>query len=260
MIATLPRLFGGVVFIVIGFIVAKYLSKIVAKVSRRLGVDKLGAQLNKIEMIENANFSIHLSKILAKIVYYFTALIFLVAATDVIGMPALSDLFNDILNWIPNLLVALVILAVGIVFADFLKGIIHTACTSFGIPSAKLISMFAFYFLLINIVISALAQAQVDTSFISSNLSILIGGAALAFAIAYGLASKSVLANFLTSHYSADKLHIGDMIRIDGHEGEITDMDRSSLTLKTKGKKVLIPLHKISSETIEFLEKTTSNE
>ena len=255
MIATLPRLFGGVVFIIVGFIVAKYLSKLVSRVSRKLGVDKLGARLNKIEVIENASFNIHMSKVLAQIVYYFTALIFLVAATDVIGMPALSNLFNDILNWIPNLLVALVILAVGIVFADFLKGIIHTACTSFGIPSARLISMFAFYFLLINIVISALSQAQVDTTFISSNLSILVGGAALAFAIAYGLASKSVLANFLTSHYSADKLHIGDWVRIDGHEGEITDMDRSSLTLTAEGKKVLIPLHKISSETIEFLEK-----
>lgn len=256
MMSTLPGLFGGLVLILVGFIVAKFVQKTLEKLGKKIGLDRLGEKLNNIDMIANANFNIELSKIISKIIYYFIILVFIVAATDVIGIPALTNLFNDILNWIPNLLVALVILAVGLVFADFLRGLIYTACNSFGIPSARMISLFAFYFLFINIVISALSQARVDTSFISSNISILIGGAALAFAIAYGLASKNVLSNFLSSHYSKEKLKIGDRITVAGHQGVITDMDRSNLVLASEGKKVIIPLHRLTTETIEIHNQT----
>lgn len=252
MIQTFPRLVGGIVLIIVGVIISKILARSVKSVTQKLGIDKLGDRINQIDLVANANFEFKLSEVLSKIVYYFAVLIFVVAATDVIGMPAISQLFNDLLAWIPNLLVALVILTVGIIFADFIKGIIKTACDSFNIPSSKLISMFAFYFLVINIVISALSQAQVDTTFISSNLSILIGGAALAFAIAYGLASRNVLSNFLTAHYSTNHVKVGDEVTIEGHRGVVKHMDRTNITLSSQGKTTVIPLHKLSTETIEI--------
>lgn len=255
LVQTLPRLFGGLMIIVFGMILARIVSKFVAGILARIGADKLGERINDIDMISNMDFEVKISQIIAKIIYYFVILIAIVGATDVIGMPAISQLFNDILNWIPNLLVALVILAVGLVFAEFVRGIIYTACTSFNIPSARVVSTFAFYFLFINIFISALSQAKVDTSFISSNVSILIAGAAFAFAIGYGLASRSVLSNFLTSHYSKDKIKIGDHITIDGHKGIVKEMDRSNIILSSEGKTTLLPLHKLSTETVEIHNK-----
>ena len=253
MFAVLPRLFGAVVFVILGFIIARFAAKLVKTAIVKFGIDKLGEKLLDIELVSKSNIDFKISTILSKIIYYFMLLIFIVAATDIVGMPAISNLFNDILNWIPNLLVALVILVLGLLFAELIRKAVHTACDSLGIPSARLISMLAFYFLFINIAISALAQAQIDTSFISSNISILIGAAALAFAIGYGLAAKNVVANFLASYYTKDKFNVGDQIRIDGVEGVISDMDRSTITLVSDGKKILIPLNKIASEKVEIL-------
>lgn len=253
MFAVLPRLFGAVIFVILGFIIARFTAKLVKTAIVKFGIDKLGEKLMDIELVSKSNIDFKISTILSKIIYYFMLLIFIVAATDIVGMPAISNLFNDILNWIPNLLVALVILVLGLLFAELIRKAVHTACDSLGIPSARLISMLAFYFLFINIAISALAQAQIDTSFISSNISILIGAAALAFAIGYGLAAKNVVANFLASYYTKDKFHVGDQIRIDGIEGVISDMDRSTITLVSDGKKILIPLNKLASEKVEIL-------
>ena len=255
MISVIPRLIGGIVFIIIGFIIAKFLAKFIKAAIIKLGIDKLGEKIADIELIAKSNFEFKISVVLSKIVYYFILLIFVVAATDIIGMPAISELFNDILNWIPNLLVALVILVLGLLFSELIRKAVHTACESLGIPSARMISLLAFYFLFINIVISALSQAKIDTSFISSNISILIGATAFAFAIGYGLAAKNVVANFLASYYTQDKFQIGDRIRINDTEGVITEIDRSTITLSGDGRTVLIPLNILASEKVEILQR-----
>jgi hypothetical protein len=251
--SVLPRLIGGFVFIILGFIIAKVVANLTKKLFKKLKIDRLGERLNDIELISKSNVDIKISQVASKIIYYFILLIFIVAATDIIGMPAISNLFNDMLNWIPNLLVAMVILVLGLLFSEVIRKAVLTACQSLGIPSAKLISLMAFYFLFINIVISALSQAKVDTAFISSNLSILIGAGAFAFAIGYGLASKDVIANFLASYYTKGKFHIGDHIRVDNTQGVITEMDRSTVTVVADGMKIIIPLSKLTQEKVEFL-------
>ena len=178
LLSVVPRLAGGLLFVILGFIVASFTAKLVKTAIVKFGLDRLGRRVMDIDIIAKSSIDFSVSKVISTILYYFILLIFIVAASDIIGMPALSNLFNDILNWIPNLLVALVILILGLLFAEIIRKAVQTACESLGIPSAKLISMIAFYFLFINIAISALAQAQVDTSFISANISILIGAAA----------------------------------------------------------------------------------
>ena len=257
-ISVLPRLIGGLLFILLGFIVARVVANLIKSLFKKLRIDSLGDRLNDIEIIAKSKIDIKISLLASKIAYYFILLIFIVAATDIIGMPAISDLFNEILNWIPNLLVALVILVLGLLFSEVIRKAVLTTCESLGIPSARLISLMAFYFLFINIVISALSQAKVDTDFISSNLSILIGAGALAFAIGYGLASRDVIANFLASYYTKDKFRVGDHIKIEDTQGVITHMDRTTVTIMSDGAKIMIPLSKLTREKVTFVKSHSS--
>ena len=55
------------------------------------------------------------------------------------------------IEFIPNLMVAVLVLIVGILIADKLRALILTTCESLGIPSAKVISSFVFYFVFITI-------------------------------------------------------------------------------------------------------------
>lgn len=251
---TAPKLLGALALVVIGLILASLISNIVRKLLVRIGADKLAAKVNDIELISKSSFHFKLSNFVGKLIYYFVLIIFVVAASDVLGMPAISNLFNDILNWIPNFLVAIVILILGLLFSEFVRKAVYTTCESLGIPSSRMISLLAFYFLFLNIVISALAQAKVDTSFISNNISIIIGAAAFAFAIGYGLASRHVVANFLASYYTKSKFVVGDKIQIGEEVGTIIDMDRSTLTLSSEHGKTIIPLNLLSSEKVRIIE------
>ena len=103
-------------------------------------------------------------------------------------------------------------------------------------------------------VVTSLTQIGIDTDFISNNLSIIIAGCVFAFALGYGLASKDMMSNFLASFYSKEKIKIGDLVSIDNVKGEVIKIDGSSLTLLTANSKVIIPLSKLTSETLEVHE------
>lgn len=249
-ISAIPNIIGAIVIIFIGFIISKLVQKFVRKLLENIGIDKVGEKLNEIEVVEKTNIKVSFSKLFSKIIYYVIFLLFLVMGTEILGMPAVSQIVTDIINFIPNVIVALIIIIVGTIFADAFKGIVKTTCDSLGIPSSALIANFVFYFILINVIIVALSQAKIDTAFLSQNLSIIIAGVVLAFAIGYGLASKSVIGNYLGSIQASNKIQVGDIIQVGADKGEIIEIDKSTVTIDSNDRQIIYPLKQITEDKI----------
>ena len=109
-----------------------------------------------------------------------------------------------------------------------------------------------FYFLFINVVILAIAQAEINTEFLQQNISIIIAGGVFAFAIGYGLASRDVVSNFLSALYTKDKVKVGDIIEIDGEKGQVTLLDKTSITIASSDKKVVYPLKYLLNQKVSI--------
>jgi hypothetical protein len=251
-ITILPRFVAAIMVTIIGMIVAKNVAKILGKVLAASGIDKIADMLNEIDFVQSMNIKIQLSGIIAKVINYMLLLIFIIAATDILGMPAISQLVSDIINYFPLIISASIVLMLGVLLADFIKGIVQTTCKSLGIPSGNIIASIVFYFIFINAVIVALSQAHIDTDFIKNNLTVLLGAIAGAFALGYGLASKDLMSSILASFYHRDRFDLGDVITIEGVTGEIIEIDNASITLQTDGKRVVFPSSKLHSEKVEI--------
>ncbi len=252
-LTVIPKLAGAVTVFVVGYIIAKAVIKLLTVVLSKIGVDKLTEKLNDIDIVQQNNIQLKLSTILGNVVFYMMMLITLMAATDVLGMPALSQLITDISNYIPNLVIALIVLMFGLLLSNMIKGLVMTACKSFGIPSAGIIGNFIFYFVFLTAFITAMGQAKIDTSFVKNNLSIILGGGVAAFALGYGLASRDVMANFLGAMYSRKRFRTGDVIKVGDIIGRIAAMDNTSVVLNAPDRQIVIPLSKMMRESIEIL-------
>ncbi len=255
LVSILPNIISAILILIIGIIVAKILSKIVTKLLIKLKIDKLSEKLENIEFIDKLGVSVRLSSIIGKFFYYFLILILLVMATDVLGMPIISNLIVSVFNFIPNLMVSLLLLIFGILLANWLKEIVFTVAKSLGLPSASIISNLVFYFIFINVLISALVQAKINIEFFSTNLSLIIGGVVFAFALAYGLASKKIMSNIISSFYYKNKYNKGDYVKIGEYEGEICSKDNFSITLCLENKKIVIPISKLNETEIVIIDK-----
>lgn len=250
-----PRLLGAVVIMVIGIGFARLVALIVKRILGQVGFDKIGDRLNEISIIKQLKTEIKLSEIIAKVLYYFILLVFIKAATEKLGVGAITEMVASLINFIPKLIAAAIMLQVGVLVADALRGAVLSVCQSFNIPSGRLLSMIVFIFFLIVTVISALGQAGINTELLESSFNLIIGGVIFAFAIGYGIASRDLMANILSSFYTKNKYKEGQVIQIDDTKGEIIQIDNLSITLKTGESTTVIPLQSLQMKKVEVFEK-----
>ena len=249
-----PKIISALTVLILGWIIAKVVEKVVKRILKTIKVDKLAEKLNEIDIVHRANIKFVPSIFISKLLYYFLMFVFFMAATEVLGMKSISDLMTSIINYIPNLISALIVLVAGVLIADFLKNIVLTACQSLNIPAAKLIANVVFYFIFLNVIMITLKQANLQTNFMETNISIILGGVVLAFAIGYGLASRGLMTNFIANFYNKEKVQIGDTISIEGIKGEVVDMDNSTFTLKADDRRIVFPLGKLTTERYEIFD------
>ncbi len=251
----LDNFLGALAIFFIGWILARLLSRGLRKLLEKIGLDKLADRLNTIELFSKANFSFEPSLIFSKIVYYLIMFVAFMAATDVLGMPSISNMVYQVFEYLPRLISALFVFLLGVFLADAIKNLVQTASRSLNLPAGKLIANFVFYFLFINVAMITLSQAGVQTEFIQDNLSIILGGIVFAFAIGYGLASRPIVANLLSAYYNREKVKVGDRIRVEDTVGEVIAIDNTSITIQAEGgaRRVIVPISKLSSEIYEIL-------
>jgi hypothetical protein len=245
-----PNVVVAMVVIIAGVLIGKILSKVVDKVLTQIGFNKLGDKINEIEAIKKFDLDIKLSKVVGKLLYYFVLLVFIIAAADTLGVPAISNMVLLLVEFIPKIISAAIMVLAGVLLADMLRKFVADLCASFNVSSGKLISSAVFFFVLIIVVIASLAQAGINTSLLEFTFSVLVGGIILAFSIGYGFASKEILLNILSSFYSKNKYRIGQTIEIDGVKGEVIDVDNTTISLKTSDQVTILPLRLLQTHKV----------
>ena len=248
----IPRLIGTIVILIIGVIVARVIAVIVRRVLNRVGFDKIGERLNNISVVKQLKTEIKLSEIVAKVLYYYIVLIFIVQATNTLGVQAITEMVASLVSFIPKLIAAAIMLQVGILLADTLRQTVINECDSFKIAAGRLLGMIVFVFFLVITLISALAQAGINTELLESSFNLLIGGVIFAFAFGYGLASRYLMANILSSFYLKNKYQEGQTVQIDDVKGQILKMDATFLTMQTGETTTVFPLQTLQTKKIEI--------
>lgn len=249
-----PRIVGAMLILLIGVGFARLAAFIIRRVLNQVGLDRIGNRLNEISFIKRLKTEIKLSEIIAKILYYYILLMFITASTQTLGVAVISDMVASLVNFIPKLIVAAIMLQVGVLLADALREAVLGLCKSFNISSGRLLSMIVFAFFLIVTVISALGQAGINTELLESSFNLIIGGIIFAFAIGYGSASRDLMANILSSFYTKNKYQEGQIIQIDQVKGKIIKIDSLSLTLRTGDTTTVIPLQALQTKNVELFQ------
>lgn len=234
----------------IGWIVAKVVSIILKNILSKIGIDKIGEKLNDIDAIKKFNLDIKISKIVSKIIYVFILLFISVSAADKLGVPAISNMFLMIVQFIPKLISAAIMAIGGLFISDLVKNFVVGLCKSFNIASGKLIGMGVFAFLILITIIAALGQAGINTTLLESSFNIIIFGIIIAFSIGYGFASKEILLNIISSFYSKNKFKEGETIEIQNVKGKIISIDNTNISIETEGGITIFPLKVLQTEKV----------
>ncbi|HPJ53563.1 MAG TPA: mechanosensitive ion channel, partial [Flavobacteriales bacterium] len=248
----LPGLLSGLLVLLVGWLIARVLRWTAARLLKRVGLDAAAEKAGLDRQLQRFG-GLKLSKLIGLVVYWAVLLVFLLAAADVMGLDTVTRGIEGFLAYLPTLLSALAIFVIGLVFAEKVKQGMSTLMSSVGIGGGKVVAQVLFGLVALFMTITALNVAGIDTTLITSNILIVIGGVLIAFGIAYGLAARGILTNILSSYYGRDRIKPGQRIRIGQDEGVVERIDSIAITLDTGDRKVMLPCSLLTTERIEVL-------
>lgn len=208
----LPKLIGALLILIIGWMVAKAIQAVSVRLFRLIRLDQIAQKTGIDAFLNEGGFQGGTIHIMGKLFYWMIMFIVFLAAFNSLNLQVASDLFNEIVMYIPNVVVAILILVFGLYIGRLVAGIVVTYLKNIGIEQAdnmgKIVQA-AFVFLVISMV---LRQLNIGGELVSYAFLILFGATCLALALAFGLGGKQWAANILEGFHSnnaKDKVHEG---------------------------------------------------
>jgi len=182
----IPNLLGGIVILVVGYFVAKVLGKLVGKLLGRVGFDQWMERAGVSGVLQRSGTGLTASAMLGKVVFWFVFLISFTMFASALGVPEISNFMSDMLAYIPRIFAAIVIVCLAALFANFLAAIIR------GATGNETLAKIGKYAILVYAAFAALTQLGIAVQLTGNTLLIVLGGAALALGLAFGLGGREM--------------------------------------------------------------------
>lgn len=195
--AFIPKLLGFLVILLIGWLVATAISKAVTFLLRKIGFDRMATRIGLTRLEESMGLKMDAAALLGKIVYWFIFLIFLVPAVNALGLTAVSTLLGQVIAYIPNVFVAIIVLFLGTLAATFVADLIRGVTANAHVGNPTIFANIARYAILGFVALIALEQLQIAPALLNILFTAIVGGAALAFALAFGLGGQQTAHKYL---------------------------------------------------------------
>ncbi len=231
--AFIPRLFGALLLVAIGFVVAKLLDTLLSKVLAKIGLDRLVAGTGATKLLGRAGIRMPISVLLGKIVYWFVLLIFLVSAAESLGLARVSATLDMLALYVPKVFGAGLILLVGILLAQLVNGLVRGAAESVGLEYSAGLGRIAQGLVIIIIISVAIGQLEVKTELLNYVIAIALISIGLAVALAFGLGSRELVSQILAGIYVRELYEVGQRVRIEELEGSIEEIGTAKTLLLT---------------------------
>ncbi len=185
-----PALFGALVLLFAGYLLAKLVEKGTFRLLRRLRFNDLLERGGVMHAVDRSGSHLNPAKVIAKFLFWIVMFAVLLVAANAIGLESLANVFSELVSYIPSVIAAIVIVIVGIVLGGFVGGLIMASAGALhGGPTLARVGRGGVTVLA---VFMALQELGVATDIVTTAFAILFGAVALALALSFGLGNREL--------------------------------------------------------------------
>lgn len=195
--ALVPRLLLALVVIIVGWLLAKAARFAIVKGLRAVNFHVVTERAGMDGFLRDGGVESDTTDILGLLVYWLVILGALVVGFNALGLAYVTDLLGRVILFVPNVMVALLILAFGAYFARFIGNAITAYCRNVHIQDAELLGRLAQYAIVTFVVLIALDQVNIGGDIVRQSFLIVLAGLVFALALAFGLGGKDWAAELL---------------------------------------------------------------
>ena len=194
-----PKLVIAIVFFLVGWVLGSLISKAFEQVFAVLKIDKFFESVKADEFFKKAGIKLNTGYFIGEIIKWFIIIVFLLPSLNLVGLTSISDfLSQDVLGFLPRVIIAIFILIIASVVSEGLSKTIAAGAKSMSLTSANMLGTVVKYAVWTFAFIIALGQLGIATAYMQILFTGIIGMIAIAGAIAFGLGGKDAAQRFLS--------------------------------------------------------------
>lgn len=186
-VSFVPKLLAGAIILLVGIIVASILKQVVIGVLKALRIETLLKKYG----VPSAKEEFTWTNMLAEIVRWFVIVLFLLPTVDIWGLPRVVTMLNEVLLYLPNVLVAAIIALLGFVFAKLVSDVVLASIKGLSSETANAIAAITRWAVKVFVILAVLNQLGVASDLIRILFTGLVVMLAIAGGIAFGLGGQN---------------------------------------------------------------------
>jgi hypothetical protein len=194
-----PALFGALVILFAGYLLAKVLEKGVLRLLRRVHFNDLLERGGVLQAVERSGSHLNPARVLANLLFWLVMFAVLLVAANAIGLESLANVFSELVSYIPSVIAAVVVILLGIVLGRFVGGLIQASAG--GLHGGPWLARVGRGGVIVLAVFMALQELGIATDIVTTAFAILFGAVALALALAFGLGNRELAAEVTREWY-----------------------------------------------------------
>ncbi|MBU2540824.1 MAG: hypothetical protein KJ593_02880 [Candidatus Omnitrophica bacterium] len=194
----LTSFFYTVLILLVGWLIARLIKNVVIKLLKVVRLDVAAEQVGVNKFLAKGGIGSSLSELVGLLCYWLALLIIVVVAINAMGLDVAADLLNRIVLYVPNVIISIFILVLGMFLATFLGKTITTAASNTGVQQPQLLGRIVEMIVIIFSIIIVLEQLQIGANVFTWIVIITLSSLGLGFAIAFGLGCKDIVGKLVT--------------------------------------------------------------
>ncbi len=186
----IPVFLGALLVFVVGLIVAVILGKLTTKIVKLTRIDTIVNEGRLGKYLREKDLQFNISTLCGALIKWFLILVSLMAAADILDLYQVTEFLNNIILYVPNIIVAVVILSIAFLLGNFIYRIVRSSVKAAGIVSASFLATLAKWSIIIFGLLAALIQLGIAKSLAEILFTGIVAALSLAFGLAFGLGGK----------------------------------------------------------------------
>ncbi|MCA9499488.1 MAG: mechanosensitive ion channel [Nitrospirales bacterium] len=248
-IAYLPTLILASMLLGLGYVLARVVSLVVTRLLQLMGFDRLLSRTAVQTLLERSGTKQKISEILGMIGFWIIFLVFLIQASDTLSLTMVSDALTSIAYYIPKVGIAVLVLVLGLIAANFVRELITMTCSSAGITHGTMVAQAVYVAVVLLIVVTAIDALGINTELLNNTIVILLAGLIGGAALSFGLGSRTAVANLIAAHYLGSMVRVGMTVKIGENQGTVVAVTPISVVLETREGRVIVPASQVTEST-----------
>ena len=194
----LPRLIAAIVVFLIGWLIAMLIAKLAYHIIRVLQIDRALEGIGFKRVWERSGFKLDTPMFFGELVKWFFIIVFLLSAANILGLTEVSQFLSTVVLYIPNVIVAAIVLLIGMMVAKFLEGMVMASVKAANLVSANLLGAIAKWSVVTLSLLVALNQLGIAQDIIKIVITGIVAAASLALGLSFGLGGQKHADEFIS--------------------------------------------------------------